>query len=202
MFEPPLPEESQTIGKDEYPGPSTSHFWIETSGPVQGSSLKPHIFAISLFADDDDEGYQSVSRIVVQAVEHDCEFPGDPPDTTRRFWPRVSGFFYNGEIAPRQATKLKNPVTIQITLDGNGVVDALGQCLDAENRADELPSGNGSPGGLFSSTFNVSPDGKPIPPRYSAALPAPEDVEQVEEYEAALPAPENAEQTQEDSDDA
>ncbi|QAY79327.1 hypothetical protein [Sphingosinicella sp. BN140058] len=153
MFQAPEGEP----GDEVEPGPSLTRYWVETSGPVRVDSLSPDIFTIRVLHGDDDEGYHSVSRIMVDSVVHDGPHPGDPPDTTRRFAPAVSGYFYNGELQRGQRAKFRSEVIVEIALDGDRVIDAAGQCLDANRRGRSLPSGNGAPGGSFTSEFRVRP---------------------------------------------
>lgn len=134
-----------------------TNFWVCLSGPVKLASLTPEVVTITLIRRDEDEDIGIVRRMPVTGIRADPPRKGDPPGTTRRFSPLVSYKFYHGEINRDAASGFSRPNQVEIEIDGDRIIAADGQPIDANTRGLDLPSGNGTPGGRFRSVFSVHP---------------------------------------------
>jgi len=99
--------------------------------------------------------------------------PSLPPDTTRHMTLKVRIGWFDDELADNKNSWLTDrPFTVEIEVFGDLILDCHGQAVDANARTRVLtnppeghspllatPSGNGTPGGTFLSTFSV--DAKP-----------------------------------------
>jgi hypothetical protein len=145
-----------------------TRFWVCLSGPVKTASLTPDVFSMTLVRRDSDEDLGAAARVPIVGIRVDPPSPGDPKGTTRRFSPVVSHRFWHGEIHEAAASGFDRINQVEIRIDGDRIVDARGQPLDANARGLALPSGNGSPGGEFRSIFVVRRGGDRVPPHSSA----------------------------------
>lgn len=174
MFDPPAQtgddEDEQGEDNEEDSGEvadavtaSRTHFWVSLSGPVQIASLTTDIMTISLVYADDFEDIRRLVRIPIVGIWYDPPSNDDPAGTTRRFGPLVSARYYEGEIRPKNASGLDRFNLVEIDIDGDRVIDAAGQAVDANTRGLMLPSGNGTRGGQFRSRFAVRRGGLQMP---------------------------------------
>lgn len=139
----------------DYP-PVDTGFTICFTGPVQIASLTPDVMTITLVQRHPNERLGVVFRVPIEKLWILPTQDGDPPDTTRGFRPMVSWQFWDGEINPDAVSGFERPTIVEIEVRGDFILDWRGQSVDA-NRVGRhrWPTGNGTPGGSFLSSFTV-----------------------------------------------
>ena len=154
--------------KPVYP-PVDTHFWVCFTGPVQIASLIPDVMTMSLAQADSREAVWNVVLVPIIRLWRAPASPGDPPGTTRGFRPLVQHEFWRGEINRGVSSGFRRRTFVEIRIHASAIVDWRGQALDGYSIGRHLPTGNGSPGGDFVSSWRVRRGGPKIPP---LALPA------------------------------
>ena len=167
---PPDPDPDQYDDEDEppenplYPAIDT-RFWICLTGPIQIASLNRDVVSISLLQPASKEAVGNVVRVPIAGIWHQPTIDGDPPGTTRSFRPFVTHQFWAGELKGGVRSGFSSETLVEIAVHGDKIIDWAGRPIDANGIAHHLPSGNGSPGGEFLSSWRVKKGGKQLPPR-------------------------------------
>lgn len=141
-------------------------FWIEFSRPVRKNSLRRDCFAITIIGPDDSGGWGEMSRVpIVDLHFSGFENPKDPSGKTvlgTRIV--VHGPWVERMRLPEGDFCDEPGVRIEIEVRGDYIVDCNGQTIDGNPRGlSPSPSGNGTPGGTYLSTFHVAPKPKRKP---------------------------------------
>lgn len=147
---------SGSHGQNEY---VTQKFWVRFSRPVLRQTLRPDCFAITAMTGEREGGWWQVLRVPIVRIE-----------TAATQWVEkativVDGAWFEDGVLGRRSIFIGSDTWIEIEVRGDFIVDCNGQTVDANALGlSPAPTGNGTPGGTFVSTFRV----KPAPP-YAAA---------------------------------
>ena len=161
--------EARAVPREEFAGlfrpgekrkPVDTGFSICFTQPVQVASLTTDVITMTLFQPDSSERRNEVHRVPIEALWIAPKQGDDPPGTTRGFRPMVAWQFWRGEIEPDAKSGFDNPTIVEIEVRGDFILDWRGQTVDANRFGRRFPTGNGTPGGTFLSTFVVDPEKK------------------------------------------
>ncbi len=140
-------------GETEY---VTNKFTVEFSRPVRLKTLQPDCFAITVMSVETEGGWWQVFRVPIVGLEMITK-AGDPPNHVRGAKIVVDGAWVEDGLRGRRSVFLAGETTVEIEVRGDLIIDCNGQPVDA-NAVGLLayPTGNGSPGGTFFSSFRVA----------------------------------------------
>lgn len=174
MAAPPAPEDETDEEQEEaatpaptppsYP-PVDSRFWVCFSAPVQIASLTRDVITMTLIHAEGNEAVGKMVRVPINDLWIAPTLEHDPPNTTRGFRPKVRHQFWQGELAPGAASNFSRKTLVEVRIRGDLIIDWAGQPIDGNSIGHRLPSGNGSPGGEFLSSWRVIPTGANLLPR-------------------------------------
>lgn len=186
---PPVPfdEFAKALGwkKGENPAElATSDFWVEFSRPVLAATLAPDAFVFAVTTDEGDDFWRRCVRVPVLAV-YAHQDPKDPPNWVRKATLAISADWLEDAMRDKDHMFARGETRIEIEVRGDLITDCLGQQVDANSRGrSPFPSGNGSPGGSYFSSFTVAKravrertEQAPKPPKVRQQTPpAPDDL--------------------------
>jgi hypothetical protein len=152
----------------KYPAIAT-RFWVCFSAPVQCSTLTRDVVSMTLVQPDRREAVGNVVRVPITGVYCKNTEPDDPPGTTRGFWFFVHYQFWQGEIQRGARSGFQSETEVEIRIDGNSIIDWAGRPVDGNAIARSLPSGNGTPGGEFFSSWRVRKGGEQLVCHHASA---------------------------------
>ena len=134
-------------------GKNRTDFWIEFSRSVDVETIKADCFTMTLIARDDEDGWGRTLRVPIVGVEVD-ETKKKGYSTTARIL--VDSRWANGAL--RGISVFGSGITrFEIAVRGDYLLDCNGQMVDANARGlESAPTGNGTPGDTFFSTFLVA----------------------------------------------
>lgn len=146
--------------------PVKTDFWVEFSRSVRKETLRPECFVMTvIYAEYDDDWWQT-ARVPIVAVAWDSKDPGGDPNLVDRAGIIVDGPWF-WDTVKGATSAFRMPTRIELEVRGDLIVDCNGQTVDANSFGHSaVPSGNGTPGGTFLSTFLVGP--APTPSRPAA----------------------------------
>jgi len=149
-FLPNFPKETATTGLcDRLEG--DTDFVITFSRPVQVETLHASCVSFRVLAGEGSGGWMDVKQIPVAGlapgdVENGCS------DSARI---QVRSDWCDDEIWGRHSV-FDQPTHVEIEIRGDLILDCNGQAVDATPAGpDRLPSGNGTPGGTYFSSFKL-----------------------------------------------
>ena len=171
-FHKALGDESLT-NQTEY---VTKRFWVRFSRPVRVETLRPDSFAITVLVSEAEGGWWQVLRVPIVRIDTAIELPlpGDPADHVRVAYLVVDGGWLEDAVRGRATIFHRQQTRVEIEIRGDFIVDCNGQAVDANARGlSASPTGNGSPGSSFLSTFTVDkrPGDGPVRSKYSEPNP-------------------------------
>jgi len=137
----------------------TAAYWIDFSRPVRADSLKPDCFAITVVLPEAEGGWRHLLRVPIVDVR---TLAGSnlPPHLASRAQLVVDTAWVNDALVSAR-TRFGAGAEVEIEVRGDYITDCNGQQVDANARGrSPAPTGNGTPGGTFVSTFSVAP--KPV----------------------------------------
>lgn len=133
--------------KNEY----VTDFFIEFSKPVDTRTLRADAFTMSIIARDDGDGWGRTLRIPIADIQVDD--PSKPYSRTARII--VASYWATGALNSTNVFGL-GATRCEISVRGDYLLDCNGQTVDANARGlDPAPTGNGTPGDTFFSTFLI-----------------------------------------------
>lgn len=140
-------------------------FTVTFSGPVQSASVRADCFAISVVTSES-SGWGDLHRVPIADVRLAEATQGDPPASTRSATLVFRKEWTVGELANDKIYSLfsHGSSLVEIEVRTGFILDMWGQAVDGSPiGARAAPTGNGSPGGRYLSTFRVKsrprPDG-------------------------------------------
>jgi hypothetical protein len=143
-------------GESENPVYMTRDFWVHFSRPVQTRTLKPDAFAMAVMSDHGDDFWRTYRRVPVMAVKPERD-KDDPPGYASKATIFIATNWLSDAIRDDDHMFARGETRVEIEVRGDLILDCLGQQVDANSRGRlPAPSGNGSPGGTYLSTFTVS----------------------------------------------
>ena len=161
---------------EEYP---TRDFWVRFSRPVRRDTLTPDAFVMAIMGDHEDDYWRRYYRVPILAIDTDKVAPekGDPPDHVRSAKIVVWSKWLRNSFVDDDSIFGQGYTRVEIEVRGDLIVDCLGQQVDANSSGRvPHPTGNGSPGGTYLSSFTVGPRvvaPPPPPPPASEHAPSP-----------------------------
>ncbi len=142
----------------------TAQYWVEFSRPVRVDSLAPDCFAMTVIVPEAEGGWRESLRVPIVGVRTTAG-SGVPAGLATAARLVVDTAWVNDALVSAR-TRFGAGAEVEIEIRGDYITDCNGQQLDANVRGlRPAPSGNGSPGGTFLSTFRV----EPRPPRAAFA---------------------------------
>jgi hypothetical protein len=134
-------------------------FRVTFSRPVRTDTLRADCFAMTVVSfEPADRGWQTARVPILRVITTDIpRRPGDPDDHVRSAR-LVVGTAWVEDGLNGWGGPFNGETWIEIEVRGDFILDCNGQPIDA-NAVGRLaaPSGNGTPGGTFLSTFRVTP---------------------------------------------
>jgi hypothetical protein len=129
----------------------TDKFWVEFSRPVRRKTVRADCFVMTIISSENDDRWWETSRVPIVRVEM------PPGDLIERATIVVGGKWLRGAVRS-DSTRLQNgPFRVELEVRGDFIVDCNGQTVDANPHGlTKVPTGNGTPGGTFLSTFLVA----------------------------------------------
>lgn len=138
----------------------TRDFWVEFSRPVREDTVRPDCFAMTVMSAEREGGWWQTFRVPIIGV-NTANFPtepDDPPDHVRGARIVVDGSWVEDAVRGRRSLFLGSETRIEFEVRGDFIVDCNGQTVDANAVGlSPSPTGNGTPGDTFLSTFTVAP---------------------------------------------
>jgi hypothetical protein len=157
-------EDEEPADRPMYP-PVDTRFWVCLTAPVQIASLTRDVISITLLQPASKEAVGNMVRVPIAGIWHEQTRDGDPPGTTRGFRPFVTYQFWAGELKGGARSGFGSETLVEIRVHGDRIIDWAGRPIDANGIVHHLPTGNGTPGGEFLSSWRVKKGGNPLPPR-------------------------------------
>jgi len=142
----------------------STQFIVRFSEPILETTLKRDVITISAVTTEQATGWRVARRIPVIGVDttpakgYLKHYPDDlPPGTTNQMRVRVRPEWIRDEIEyGRESWLSERDFRIEIEIYGDYILDCHGQAIDANPVGlRPAPTGNGSPGGTYRSTFRV-----------------------------------------------
>jgi len=141
----------------------TRDFWVEFSRPVRKDTLLPDCFAMTVMSVEPQSGWWHIYRVPIVRVDT-ADFPSvggglDPNRYVRGARVVVDGAWCDDEVSKLGRTSLFHcgESRVEIEVRGDLIIDCNGQPVDADSVGLlASPTGNGSPGGTFFSSFRVA----------------------------------------------
>lgn len=144
-------------------------FRVTFSRPVRKDTLGPECFAMTIVSfEPADRGWQTVRVPILRVITTDIPpRPGDPDDHVRSAR-LVVGTAWVEDGLNGWGGPFNGETWVEIEVRGDFILDCNGQPIDA-NAVGRVPAptGNGTPGGTFLSTFRVSPRPPQVRGRYA-----------------------------------
>jgi hypothetical protein len=163
MFVAPASAAGGGIPKKPDGAPVDTHFWVCLTGPVQVASLTSDAVTVTLAQADSREAVWNLVQVPVTRFWYADPSPGDPKGTTRGFRITFESAFWWGEIFSSNRSGFENPTRVEIRIHGDAIIDWAGRSVDGTSQGRSLPSGNGTPGGDFVSSWLVKNGGQALP---------------------------------------
>jgi hypothetical protein len=133
-------------------------FWVEFSRPVRADTLRPDCFAMTVMSTEREGGWWQTFRVPIVDVDTTLipAEPNDPPGHVRSARIVVDGPWLGDAVGGRRTIFLGGKTWVEFEVRGDFIVDCNGQTVDANPVGlSPVPTGNGTPGGTFLSTFSV-----------------------------------------------
>ena len=129
----------------------TRDFWVEFSRAVRRDTLLPDCFAMTVMSREREGGWWQVSRVPIVRVQT------EPGDLVRRATIVVGGRWLEDAVRGSSTVFDDYEAHVEIEVRGDFIVDCNGQAVDANAVGlSPVPTGNGTPGGTFVSSFRVA----------------------------------------------
>ena len=140
-------------GEPGFQGYPTRDFWVRFSRPVRTDTLTPEVFAMVVTSDHGDDFWRRSYRVPIIAIETDAADSGGVSQRARIV---VSGDWLENAAGDRDTLFDMGATRVEIEVRGDLVRDCLGQTVDANSWGrSPIPSGNGTPGDSYVSSFTV-----------------------------------------------
>jgi hypothetical protein len=122
---------------------------VTFSGPVQVATLTSHCCSISVTTKEATGGWGETLRVPLRKPIYD--------NTNYTATLTVAAKWVNGEFPKKQDSKFDAVSLVEIEVRGDLILDCCGQPIDANGIGpNPPPTGNGSPGGTFLTSFRVA----------------------------------------------
>lgn len=149
---------------------TVASFQITFSRPVQAATVTAGCFGMTFLFHEEEGGWGKRLYAPLVGVAHGGADAGQPGLITQATLLFDMGWF-NDAIVGTKTRFSRVETAVEIEIYGDLILDCNGQALDANNRGlSPYPSGNGTPGGTYRSTFSIGV--KPPKPPAKAPLAA------------------------------
>jgi hypothetical protein len=134
-----------------------TNFSVEFSRPVRRETLNADCFVITVMSTEHEGGWQQTLRVpIVDVDRHELSPKNDDYVTGGSIV--VDGSWVEDALRGRKTIFQKAETWVEIEVRGDYILDCNGQAVDANPIGlSPYPSGNGTPGGTFLSSFSVVP---------------------------------------------
>lgn len=130
-------------------------FSVTFTRPVRENTLKADCFAMTVISVETEGRWGQVQRVPIVDVKKFPVQQGDPAGYVRGCFLVVEGGYVEDALRGR-GSLFKDEVNVEIEIRGDFIIDCNGQAVDANAVGlSASPSGNGTPGGIYISTFRV-----------------------------------------------
>ncbi|HBB95854.1 MAG TPA: hypothetical protein DC054_10725 [Blastocatellia bacterium] len=146
-------------GGDQEPEYVTRDFWVQFSRPVRRDTVRRDCFVMTIITSEPDDVWWETLRVpIVRVKAEDTDLVDHATIVVDGPWLR--------DTLRGAASIFQGKVTrVEVEVRGDFIVDCNGQTVDANPRGRvPVPTGNGTPGGTFLSTFLVGPAPTPSRP--------------------------------------
>jgi hypothetical protein len=148
-------------GGDSNTGYISEKFWVRFSRPVRRKTVRRDCFVMTIIVAERDDSWWETLRVPIVRVERP---DGDLIDRAKIV---VDGAWLDDTLRGASSLFQDRVTRVEIEVRGDFIVDCNGQTVDANPHGlIPAPTGNGTPGGTFLSTFLV--DAAPSRPRQAA----------------------------------
>lgn len=132
-------------------------FTVRFSRAVKSDTVRPDCFAMTVMTGEREGGWLETFRVPIVDV-----LPSDKQKMEANEVQEVEIIVDDGwledAVFGRKSIFKNSETWVEFEVRGSFIVDCNGQTVDADARGlDQAPSGNGTPGGTFLSTFQVAP---------------------------------------------
>ena len=128
-----------------------TRFSVEFSRPVRRKTLLPDCFVMTIMSREREGDWWQVYRVPIVRVETGSD------DLVRRAAIVVGGAWVEDGLRGRSTVFLDSATYVEIEVRGDFIIDCNGQAVDANAVGlSPVPTGNGTPGGTFVSSFRVT----------------------------------------------
>lgn len=136
-------------------------FTLDFSRPVQLDTLLADAVVMTVCTVEQSTGWRLVRRVPIVELRSEPIGAELPAGTTDRVRVYVKASWVRDELrGDRESWLSERKFHVEIEVRGDLILDCHGQAVDANAISNRLPSGNGTPGGTYLSTFRVS--AKPV----------------------------------------
>ena len=151
-----------------------TNFEVKFSHPVREDTLRPACFAMTIICYEREGGWWQTFRVPIVRLELTPHAPADPVGHRRGARIVVDGAWVEDGLRGRGSVFIDSETRVEIEVRGDFIVDCNGQTVDANAVGlSPAPTGNGTPGGTFLSTFRVAKSEGPLrPSSYNTADPS------------------------------
>lgn len=133
----------------------TSRYWVEFSRPVRQDTLRADCFSMTVIVYEDEAGWGEARGVPILDVDTSAP-PGTPAGFVTRATLIVDAGWVDDALESRKTIFNQDAAAVEIEIRGDYIVDCNGQTIDANaSGLSPAPTGNGTPGGTFLSTFHV-----------------------------------------------
>jgi hypothetical protein len=133
----------------------TKTYWVEFSRPVRKNTVRADCFSMTVVVPENEAGWGEVRRVPILDVET-VDASGSQSGLVTRATLIVDSAWVDDAINSRKRIFNQREALVEIEIRGDYIVDCNGQTVDANAVGlSPSPTGNGTPGGTFLSTFRV-----------------------------------------------
>jgi hypothetical protein len=138
--------------KSEEEGSISTKFWVEFSRPVRSETLRTDCFSITVILTEPESGWGMPFRVPIIDIVKEETSAGYVKKATLV----VDFEWLEDAVGSTFSRFTAGEARVEIEVRGDFIIDCNGQAVDANARGlSAVPSGNGTPGDTFLSTFNV-----------------------------------------------
>lgn len=137
-------------GGDQEPEYVTRDFWVKFSRPVRRDTVRRDCFVMTVVTSEPDDVWWETLRVPIVRVK------ADDTDLIDRATIVVDGPWLRDTLRGAASIFQGKVTRVELEVRGDFIVDCNGQTVDANPHGRiPVPTGNGTPGGTFLSTFLV-----------------------------------------------
>ncbi|WP_354098729.1 hypothetical protein [Bradyrhizobium sp. S3.2.12] len=142
----------------------TVKYWVEFSRPVRDDTLRADCFSMTVVVNEEEAGWGVPRRVPIQDIVKSAT-PGTPTGFVTRATLVVDAGWVDDALESRKTIFNHDTAAVEIEVRGDFIVDCNGQTIDANAIGlSPAPTGNGTPGGTFYSSFHVQARDSQSPP--------------------------------------